>query len=356
MHDVRLKATGTKAWRVDVASREIDGRIDWRPEAADSQGNGQLSARLTRLDLGTAEHVDSGAASARASQAAEVDTADPTKWPSIELSADELISGGHALGRLELRGRPRGADWRVERLRVTSPEGDIDVEGWWRGGPPQRTDVDVTLAVKDTPAFLRRHGYPDAVRGAPTRITGKLSWPGGLHRFDFVTLDGSISIDTKAGQFTRMEPGLAKLLGVLNLQALPRRLTLDFRDVFSEGFAFDALAGTVRIAGGMMSTTDLRFAGPSARVEISGEANLVEETQKLDVKVLPSLATSVAVGAAVGLANPAIGAAVLLGQKLLQDPVDRLFATHYRVTGSWSDPQVARVALARDPRAAEHTR
>ena len=35
-----------------------------------------------------------------------------------------------------------------------------------------------------------------------------------------------------AGQFTKIDPGIGKLLGVLSLQALPRRLQLDFRDVF----------------------------------------------------------------------------------------------------------------------------
>ena len=41
------------------------------------------------------------------------------------------------------------------------------------------------------------------------------------------------------GQFAQLEPGVGRLLGVLSLQALPRRITLDFQDVFSEGFAFD---------------------------------------------------------------------------------------------------------------------
>ncbi|MGC5209903.1 AsmA-like C-terminal region-containing protein, partial [Escherichia coli] len=58
------------------------------------------------------------------------------------------------------------------------------------------------------------------------------------------TLAGQVHMDVHSGQFLKVDPGAAKLLGVLNLQALPRRLTLDFRDVFSEGFAFDTVAGT----------------------------------------------------------------------------------------------------------------
>ena len=35
------------------------------------------------------------------------------------------------------------------------------------------------------------------------------------------------------------------LIGVLNLQALPRILSLDFRDIFARGFSFDELGGPI---------------------------------------------------------------------------------------------------------------
>ena len=40
-------------------------------------------------------------------------------------------------------------------------------------------------------------------------------------------------------------PGIGKLLSILSLQALPRRVALDFKDVFSEGFSFDSILGQV---------------------------------------------------------------------------------------------------------------
>jgi uncharacterized protein YhdP len=41
-----------------------------------------------------------------------------------------------------------------------------------------------------------------------------------------------MSVRVKSGQFTQLEPGVGRLLGVLNLQALPRRITLDFATCF----------------------------------------------------------------------------------------------------------------------------
>ena len=72
----------------------------------------------------------------------------------------------------------------------------------------------------------------------------------------------------------------------LNLQALPRRLMLDFRDVFSEGFAFDAFRGDVSIQQGMASTNNLQMKGVNAAVLMEGRADLARETIEIKVVVV----------------------------------------------------------------------
>jgi uncharacterized protein YhdP len=150
-----------------------------------------------------------------------------------------------------------------------------------------------------------------------------------------------------------MDPGVGKLLGVLSLQALPRRISLDFRDVFSEGFAFDTIAGNVKIASGVMTTEDLLVQGPAAKVVLAGSVDLSKETQQLSVRVQPSLSSVISTGAGAAAvvllaANPLVGAAVgagtLLAQKMMQDPIEQMFSYEYAVRGSWSDPVVERVA------------
>ena len=132
-------------------------------------------------------------------------------------------------------------------MSLANPAGRIDADGWWRVGREQPvTDIALSLDTQDAGAFLERFGYPVAVRNAPTKITGKLTWNGAPNDFDYPTLDGGFTLKTGAGQFTKIDPGIGKLLSLLSLQALPRRITLDFRDVFSEGFAFDEIGGNVQ--------------------------------------------------------------------------------------------------------------
>ena len=344
-----LRITGRSArpdLRLTLAGREVEGTAVWSP-AAPEHLNGRLVARLSRLATG-----GGGDRSAGPRDATRNDPAIADAWPELDVVADAYVSKDHELGRLEILAKPRGSEWRIERLQLANADGTIAADGAWRGsGPAQQTKLDVALDVRDAAGFLGRLGFPAAVQGAPTRINGQLAWAGAPNAFDYPTLAGTFRVDVGAGRFTKLEPGIGKLLGVLSLQALPRRITLDFRDVFSEGFAFDQINGTVRVERGILTTDNLKLAGPAAKVEISGDADLERETQRLRVRVQPTLSAGVSAGAALlFLANPVVGAVVgagsLLAQKMLQDPIEQMFSYTYDVSGSWSDPVVTRGGAA----------
>jgi uncharacterized protein YhdP len=346
-NDLHLQATrASDAWQIDLAGRELAGRAQWQGSAA-SRPNGRITAQLQRLTVPSPAPAAEAAAATAASEKAEA-TAKPNPWPEIDIVATSFLLRGRDLGKLELTAQPKGADWQIQRLQLESDDGKLSANGWWRASQKtQLTTLDAELEVSDAGKYLARFGLPDAVRGAPSKMRGQVGWAGGPEAFDYPTLSGSFRIDSGAGQFSKLDPGVGKLLGVLSLQSLQRRLALDFHDLFGEGFAFDQLTGDVRIENGVMKSDNVRIVGPAARVAISGETDLAKETQKLKVRVQPTLSAGVSVGAAVLLlANPIIGAAVaagsLLAQKVLQDPIEQIFSYEYVVTGSWSDPVVER--------------
>ncbi len=342
---------GADGWRATIDSRPLEGTVTWSP-AGERQANGRLTAKLARLSLAAAEEVGARAAVPPA-EPARTDGR-PNPWPELEVTADRYIGRAGDLGRLELSARPDGRDWRIDRLSLVNEAGRIDADGWWRaGGSVPQTKLDVAVDVRDAAAFLARMGLPGDVKAAPTRIEGQLAWPGAPDEFAYPALSGTLRVNVGPGQFTKLDPGVGRLLGVLSLQALPRRISLDFRDVFSEGFAFDAIQGSVRIGSGIMHTENLLLSGPAAKVTFVGDVDLERETQLLSVRVQPSLSTTISAGAgaaAVALlaANPLVGAAVgagaLLAQKVMQDPIEQLFSYEYAVRGSWSEPVVERVA------------
>jgi uncharacterized protein YhdP len=340
-------------WNVDLRSKDVEGTATWANPSNEAPA-GRIAARLARLSLPGKGEVGPRPGTELKARVAEPrpEAAGDTAWPELDIVAETVAAKGRNLGRLELRAQPRGTEWRIERLALVHDSGRIEASGEWRIlAQQQQTRLDVALDANETGDFLAHFGYPDALQGAATKIAGNLAWVGTPLGFDYPTLSGSFRIDVGPGRFTKIEPGIGKLLGVLSLQALPRRITLDFRDVFSEGFTFDEVTGTVAVSSGVMSTSNLRLVGPAAQVAISGEADLARETQRLAVRVQPALSGSVSAGAALlFFANPLVGAVVgagsLLAQKILKDPIEQMFTYEFLVTGSWSDPVVTRSGSA----------
>jgi uncharacterized protein (TIGR02099 family) len=335
-------------WQMVLRARELAGGARWRG-AAPARPNGEISARLQRLTTPSATPAAPGQVSEAPVSRAESSNA-PNSWPKIDIVADSFIAKSRDLGKLELTAQPRGTDWQIERLQLSSDEGKLVADGWWRvAGPKEQTKLDATLDITDAGKYLARFGLPGAIRGASTKVQGSVTWDGPPQAFDYPTLSGTFRIEAGPGQFLKLDPGPAKLLGMLSLQSLRRRLSFDYQDLFGEGFAFDEITGDVRIQNGVMSSDNVRIVGPAASVEIRGETNLAHETQRLRVHVQPKLSSSVSVGAAaLWLANPIIGAAVgagtLLAQKIMSDPIEQVFSNDYVITGTWSDPTVERAA------------
>jgi uncharacterized protein (TIGR02099 family) len=323
-HDVDLGASLNAAqWQIRLASREVAGDLQW-----DAAGRGKLTARLKKL------LVEPSAPSAPALPGADV----VEELPAFDIVADDFAVGARRFGRLELTAHNEGRVWRLDKIQLANPFGNLSGKGRWQFGNSNLTQLDFKIESSDVGKLLDRLGYPGAVRAGTAQLDGKIAWNGPPVDLDYATLSGDMVVEAGKGQFVKLEPGIGKLLGLISLQSLPRRITLDFRDVFSDGFAFDSINGNVTMNNGLMRTDRLQIDGPAARVVIRGEADLQHETQRLEVNVQPDLGGGAALG--VALVNPLAGVATLLAHKILQNPLNQIFGFDYLVTGKWDDPKV----------------
>jgi uncharacterized protein YhdP len=224
------------------------------------------------------------------------------------------------------------------------PEATFTANGQWVAVGPRlrRTQLSFLLAIRDSGQLLTRLGTPGAIRDGEGRLEGEVSWQGSPLTIDYASMSGRMNVSIDKGQFLKTEPGAARLLGVLNLQSLPRRLTLDFSDLFSEGFAFDFVRGDVRIEQGIASTNNLQMKGVVAGALIEGRADLVRETQDLKVVVVPEINAGTA-SLYVATINPLIGLTSYLAQLVLSKPLVRAGTTEFHVDGTWADPRVTKV-------------
>ncbi|WP_332307401.1 YhdP family phospholipid transporter, partial [Variovorax sp. WDL1] len=210
------------------------------------------------------------------------------------------------------------------------------------GGEPRRTTMDFKLDIADAGGLLGRFGMKDVIRAGRGRLEGEVHWSGSPFSLDYPSLGGQLKIDVESGQFLKAEPGIAKLLGVLSLQALPRRLTLDFRDVFSQGFSFDFVRGDARIEQGVASTNNLQMKGVNAAVLMDGSADIARETQSLKVVVVPEINAGTAALVATAI-NPAIGLGTFLAQMILSRPLIAAATQEFQIDGTWADPKITKI-------------
>lgn len=338
-HDVKVSATrpaGT--WAADIGSREVAAKLEWTDGEAD--GSARLSGRIARLALPEA--------------AANSDVAGDAlrALPNLDLTLDHLTLKGRDYGELHIAAENKGGDWNA-KFSVRNDDGTIEGEGRWRlASPPavaaSETQADFKLHARSIERFLNRIGYPNVVKRGNADLDGRLSWKGAPYEFDIGSLSGQFNLAAQNGQFNKLEPGVGRLLGILSLQSIPRRITLDFRDVFSEGFAFDSVKAQVSAHNGVLDTQNMEIRGPAAKVQMAGSINLKDETQDLKVRVQPTVSQSVTTGAL--LVNPAVGATAWVFNKLFGNPFDSAFAYDFAVTGNWADPKVDKVGA--QPRAA----
>ena len=339
-------------WRANLDADQLNGYVEYRPPSRrgpTASAAGRVYARLARLSLPKSD----------ADQVESLLEQQPANVPALDIVVEDFELRGRKLGRVEIeavnRAVPLGAgptrdvmrEWQLAKFNLITPEAQLAASGHWavvgpaaNGRPaPRRSVMDFKLTLADSGALLDRLGTRGAIRGGKGEMSGTVAWLGSPFALDYPSLSGQINVNIEAGQFLKADPGAARLLGVLSLQSLPRRLSLDFRDLFQQGFAFDSVTGDVKVSQGVAQTNNLRMRGVQAAVLMEGSADIARETQDLRVVVVPEINAGTA-ALAYAVINPAIGLGAFLAQALLKKPLTEAGTREFRVSGPWADPKV----------------
>jgi uncharacterized protein (TIGR02099 family) len=326
-------------WQINLDSKQASGYVTWS-QGGQRQDAGHIAARLSRLIIPKSATSEVGELLEGKSVA--------TKIPSVEIVAENFELLDKKFGHLELIANnsvsAQGREWHIDKLSLKNEDAELNATGkWLLKGSDSQTSLNYVLDVANAGKLLDRLEFNEVLRGGKGKMEGEVQWNGLPFVMDTASLSGHLQLRLTSGQFLKVDSGGAKLLGVLSMQSLPRRLTLDFRDVFSEGFAFDTITGNALISQGVAKTENLKMNSLNAAVLMEGSADIARETQDLHVAVVPDLnagAASVVYGLAV---NPVIGLGTFLAQLFFRDPLRRAFTYEYQITGPWKNPVVTKL-------------
>lgn len=329
---------GQSAWSVSVEGPRARGTI---LVPYDFTGSEPLTLNLARLSIG--DSGDAAAAPASATPAAAEENPDPRDWPSLRASIGQFEAWGKKLGfvRAELVRIPEGL--RLDSFSTRAASFETNGSGLWTvNGGNARGALQFRLESTNVLETLQDLGYGASLSGEKGILDADLTWAGAPSSTLAGRLSGQVRIEADDGKLLNVEPGAGRVFGLMSVAALPRRLTLDFRDFLTKGLSYDTIRGDFRLDDGNAFTENLLLEGPAAEIGIVGRTGLETRDYDQTAVVTGSIGNSLPVAGALA-GGPAVGAALLLFSQIFKEPLKGIARGYYRITGPWENPTVQRV-------------
>ena len=330
---LQMKRSGP-AWDLNINSKQATGAVTL-PDAKNAPI--KVTMQTIRLPAPDPKAVsDPNAPDPLAS-------VDPRKIPALDIIIRQLYQGADLLGAwsLNIRPTPRGVNLNnlslgLKGLLLEGSGGWEGVAGasnsWYRG----------RIGGGNLANVLQGWGFAPSVTSEDFKVDIDGRWPGspawiGLNRFS-----GTLDATLNKGRFVEVDGStqVVRIFGLLNFNAIGRRLRLDFSDLFSKGLSYDRVKGFLTANNGVYRTTSpILMTGPSTNLELSGTLNMVSD--QVNAKLLVTLpVTNNLPLAALLVGGPAAGGAMFLLNKLIGDQVSRFASVQYSIQGPWNDPKI----------------
>ncbi len=278
----------------------------------------------------------------------EATSGSPENLPAINIRAADFQLGDHRFGELEAEIVPTESGIETRVLRTRHAAFSSEGYGSWTisEAGEQATALKVDLTSADTRAATQALGINSTIDANDALASLDLRWPGPPRRDFWQDLDGEFSITVNNGRLDEVDPGAGRVLGLMSIIELPRRLALDFRDVFAKGLSFDLITANYRIVNGEAFTCNLSLEGPAADIALIGRAGLARRNYNQTAVVRPKVGNTLpAVGAVMG--GPQVAAALLLVSRIFKKPLQDIGQAYYQINGSWDEPTIERTTVER---------
>lgn len=315
-----LKISNNKnSWKIDLNNPEFLGQITWITSAR------KVIAKFQKLYLQAMENGTSW-------------NINPALLPEINFDGDDVRYQGKSLGHVIVVAVPNVARLVIRQLGMTSPLFDVRASGYWN---VERTALQGSMATTHLTEMLTSWGlHSENFICSKGDMNFDLTWPGAPFDPTFNKLSGRLSLSLGEGRIVNADSagmGIGRMLNLFNLSTLPRRLSLDFSDVFEKGYSFDHVKGDLNLRNGEAYTVNTRFDGPVASIDIAGRIGLERKDYDLTLSVTPYVTSSLWVLSAYA-AGPVAGAAAFVADKLIGGAVSKATTHSYLVTGTWANP------------------
>ncbi|HSE13606.1 MAG TPA: AsmA-like C-terminal region-containing protein, partial [Rudaea sp.] len=264
----------------------------------------------------------------------------PASMPPLHIHIADFRLGDNNFGESTVETYPIAGGSHFEQVSTHSSNIEMRAHGDWTGRPGSDTSTfSIEMSAHNVGRMLDAFGYAGVIDGGATVAHIEGSWAGPPSSFALTRLDGTLKASIKKGRIPDADPGSARVLGLFNLAAIPRRLAFDFGDLFKTGFSFDSIDGLFTLKDGNAFTDNLTVLSPSADMRLKGRMGLKDKDWDQTVEVTPHVGGTLAVGGAL-IGGPVGAAAGAMLQGIFNKQINAVARAQYKVTGSWENPKI----------------
>ncbi len=338
---LRLQSNGTNSTHLplNVTSRELIGELTLPlqpdlPLVADME--------LVRFD------VENAVESAPSQRSLPQKGGESQFWPAelwdMQVTVDKLVVDQRDLGQLSLKGQRVSDSYKWKDIILALPElHRLQAQLTWQKSLHEESLLSLDLDTQALGSSIGRLiGVDSGITKSEGSIRSEVRWEGAPWELSLEKLVGKATVDLGKGSLKDVSDQGARILSLLSLSTITRRLTLDFSDIFDEGFHYDSMSGDFYFVGGRVQTDNYFIDGVAAEIRITGDTLIKEEQFDQHIVINPKATESLPLLAA-WVFDPATGAAIFLLNKMLQPAVKVITQVEYDVTGSWDEPVITQV-------------
>ena len=263
-------------------------------------------------------------------------TIDPRELPAIKVYAKSVSFKNRKFGSVKLETTKIVEGLRLEQLVVKPRSTTILATGKWTSmAGEQKSEFQLHLESKNLGDTMDDLDYVGSISGGEGNIDANISWPGPLTDVDIARLQGDVAIHFKRGKLLAIDSGAGRIFGLFSLQTLPKRLLLDFSDLYEKGIVFNTISGNFTIEDGDAYTNNFYMAGPAAKAQVAGRIGLA--TQDYD-QLLTFTPQSADIASLIGLLIGTPWGFVI--PQIFREDINKAMSFQYTLAGTWSSPQL----------------
>ncbi|BBP46612.1 hypothetical protein THMIRHAS_19850 [Thiosulfatimonas sediminis] len=261
-------------------------------------------------------------------------------YPQINVLARNVQFDDYPFDEVRFSLQPNASGYATEDVYAEFSEGVGKITAKYRYDQNRNLSAaEIDVDSKKLEKLMKYLGISKGVTSKRAKVHSEIAWFGGFECFAPDSLFGRLNFKLDEGVVESVEPGLARLLGLLSVDSLARRLQLKLDDVTNDGLAYDEINGNAILNNNKMQLTHLKLQAPAVKVAMQGGIDIADETFDLKADVTPAIGSSLpTIAALAGVANPIAALAIYTVLKVLPDINENLVSYQYQIKGPWKEP------------------